>query len=65
MKAGKRIILTGIFIYPLAFLMCLMLVRGAHGPIGDDGGLMMALYLIVTFPLVIIVAGMVLLHRNR
>jgi hypothetical protein len=65
MKAGKRIIFTGILIYPLAFLMCLMLVRGAHGPIADDSGLMMALYLIATFPLVIIVAGMVLLNKNR
>lgn len=65
MKAGKRLIFTGILIYPLAILMCLMLVRGAGGPVIEDTRLMLTLYLIATFPLAVIVAGMVLLHRNR
>jgi hypothetical protein len=65
MKAGKRLIFTGILIYPLALLMCLMLVRGAHGPVAGDQRLLLTLYLIATFPLAFIVAGMVLLQKNR
>lgn len=64
MKAGKRLVLTGILIYPLALLICLMLVRGAHGPVAADH-LMLTLYLIATFPLAIIVVGTVLLQKNR
>ncbi len=65
MKAGKRLIFTGILIYPLAILMCLMLVRGASTPVTGDMRMLPILYLIATFPLAFIVAGMVLLHKNR
>lgn len=65
MKAGKRLIFTGILIYPLALLICLMLVRGARGPLAGGHLLILTLYLVATFPLAVIVAGMVLLQKNR
>jgi hypothetical protein len=65
MKAGRRLIFTGILIYPLAILMCVMLARGASGPLADDHRLMLTLYLIAAFPLTFIVAGMLLLQKNR
>ncbi|HTW89037.1 MAG TPA: hypothetical protein VMD75_13625 [Candidatus Binataceae bacterium] len=65
MKAGKRLIFTGILIYPLAMLMCLMLVRSARSPLTADHLLMLALYLVLTFPMAVIVVGMLLLQKNR
>ncbi|GEM_PF-4782755 len=65
MKAGRRLIFTGILIYPLAILICLMLVRGATGPVTNDQPLMLLLYLIAAFPLAVIVTGTLLLNRNR
>jgi hypothetical protein len=65
MKAGRRLIFTGILIYPLAILICLMLVRGATGPVTNDQPLTLLLYLIAAFPLAVIVAGTLLLNRNR
>lgn len=65
MRAGRRLIFTGILLYPLAIVMCLMLVRGAPTPATADPGLMILLYAIAGLPLVVIVAGTVLLQRNR
>jgi hypothetical protein len=65
MKAGRRLIFTGILIYPLALLMCLMLARGARGPLGANQPLLALLYLIACVPLAIIVAGLVLMQKNR
>ena len=65
MTAGTRLIFTGILIYPLAIAMCLMLARGATSPLAGDHRLLLLLYLIATFPLAVIVAGMVLLQKNR
>lgn len=65
MKAGRRLIFTGILIYPLAIVMCLMLARGAAGPISRNQSLLVLLYLIACVPLAIIVAGLVLLQKNR
>jgi len=65
MKAGRRLIFTGILIYPLAILMCVMLVRGAGAPVSGDQRLLLTLYLIAAFPLLFIVAGMLLLQKNR
>ncbi|MBF6567635.1 MAG: hypothetical protein IVW54_02015 [Candidatus Binataceae bacterium] len=65
MKAGKRLIFTGILVYPLALIMCLMLARGSATPISDNQRLLLLIYLIATFPLAIIVAGMMLLQKDR
>ena len=65
MRAGRRLIFTGILLYPLAIVMCLMLVRGAPAPVSADSGLMILLYVIAAVPLAVIVAGTVLLQRNR
>ncbi len=65
MKAGRRLIFTGILIYPLAIVLCLMLVRGAPAQVAGDHRTLLLLYGIAGFPLAVIVAGMVLLQRNR
>ena len=65
MKAGRRLIFTGILIYPLAIMMCLMLARRAEGPIAGNQPLLVLLYLLASVPLAIIVVGLVLLQKNR